>query len=364
MTGTQCDQARKKVCGACTRKGKLRPISENALRLLRKHHCPDYDTDIYPSVICDSCYRCLIEVESKLIKGLVPIRTLPHISYDDKKAPRVTRSSDNQPCSCFWCRVARMYGKEYMDHCNSVRPRPVKSPPKPDTIKICSKCKGVIHRGVSHTCNMTEAKKNVSSMVRESFPDGGKAAVAGLLNKICEDENVNKRTGTLTLPSGSKEKVINFGKKETLPQVSIDDLVKLGMSRHLSDRDLTALSTAIRRKFGRRSVESGLQEKLPKLKLEVKDFFVLRAVEVYWKRGKKEGVETKYLVMAEEIMDLVEKIMIERHIDPDQAELQSGIDDGQGILKVYWIKMFIWHGNAQRSDTWVVSYRSEMDVHS
>ena len=94
-------------------------------------------------------------MESKLTKGLVPIRTLPHISYDDKKAPRVTRSSDNQPCACFWCRVARMYGKEYMDHCNSVRPRPVKSPPKPDTIKICSKCKGVIHQGGAVFLNLS-----------------------------------------------------------------------------------------------------------------------------------------------------------------------------------------------------------------
>ena len=330
-----CEKARKMVCGVCTRKGKLRPMSATALSLVKKHHYKDYDTEFFPSVICANCNVSLFHMEKKIKAGEIPIRRPPDINYEDKKSPRVTRSSSSQVCGCFWCKVAKMNGREYDEHSKSVRPPPVK-PPSPEVIKICSRCKGRIHPGVSHKCNKTETNKNVQKIVRDSCEDGGKKAVSGLINSICEDEGVNKWSGSLTLPSGSKEKVINMGEKPPQPQVSIDDMVSLGMSRHWSDEDVMAVATAIRRKFGRKSVESGLSESLPNLKKTVKDFFELKIVDTLYTNKKKKirRIEPKYLVVALEIIDLVEKILLERHIDPRDAELQVGLDDGAGLLKV------------------------------
>ena len=45
---------------------------------------------------------------------------------------------------------------------------------------------------------------------------------------ICEEESINKMSGTLKLNSRSKMKTINFGEKKLLVQMKVHGLIKLG----------------------------------------------------------------------------------------------------------------------------------------
>ena len=113
---SKCEENRTKVCAVCTRKGKLRKISESSFAMIKSHVYAGYNTLQFPSVICESCNRILQFIDKAKIRGEDPKRKLPSISYEDKKAPppRVTRAGATETCSCFWCRVAGLSGPEYL----------------------------------------------------------------------------------------------------------------------------------------------------------------------------------------------------------------------------------------------------------
>ena len=338
---SKCAFNRTKVCGICTRKGTLRNISDTVLKMIRDHHFRDYDTNLYPSVICTGCDRILRFIDEAKLKGEDPKRKLPSISYEDKKAPppRVTRAGDGESCTCYWCRVAGMNGPEYLIHAQSVRPPPKKSsPPKPRHVTRCERCYAVIGKGKRHVCTKTARNKNAKAMVRAFSTEGQKRHTSSLINSFCEEENIDKRTGTLTLNSGSKFKTINIGERKPLAQLKVSDLIKYGNENNYSDAALIKTGTLIRRVFGQNAMEKNLAKTLPKMKADMADFIELKQVQtVRQRKGKETIVETVPLVSVDDFRGFCTKAMAERGLSPQETDIIIGLDDGASLLKVKYI---------------------------
>ena len=335
---TKCEENRTKVCGVCTRKGNLRKISDSTLAMIKSHVYANYNTLQFPSVICESCNRILQFIDKANIRGEDPKRKLPSISYEDKKAPppRVTRAGATETCSCFWCRVAGLSGPEYLRHAQSVRP-PLKkvSPPKPRHVTWCERCHAVIGRGKRHNCTKSARNKNAKGMVKAFSTEGQKRHTSGLINSFCEEESINKRSGTLKLNSGSKMKTINFGEKKPLVQMKVDDLIKFGNENNSSDRSILKTGTLIRCVFGRNAVEKNLEKTLPKMKNDLADFIEVKQVEtVRQRKGKETIVETLPLVSVTDFKRFCAKVMADRGLDPSEVDIIIGLDDSAEIIKV------------------------------
>ena len=332
-----CARAKTRVCGVCTRKAaNLIAISDTVLIFIKDYVYKDYNRYEYPSVICMSCDATLRYID-KLEDGEIPIQRLPDITdYESKRAPpRVTRSSTSGDCGCFWCTIDKMNGLEYKRHKESVRPvTKAKAQPK-KTVVRCAECHSIIGRGLAHKCTKTTRNENAKEMVREFSGEGQRRTASKLLNEFCDDEGVDKRHGTLAVNSGNKKKIITMGPQKPQPQIAVKDMIEFGNARNLSDEALMDVGTFVRRSIGKNYVEANLEKTLPKVKLQLKDFFVLKMVDTLKKKkGKEDRILTHPLVLVEDIKAFSAQIMAERGLDPAETDVIIGIDDGGSSLKV------------------------------
>ena len=332
-----CARAKTRVCGVCTRKAaNLIAISDTVLIFIKDYVYKDYNRYEYPSVICMSCDATLRYID-KLEDGEIPIRRLPDITdYESKRAPpRVTRSSTCGDCGCFWCTIDKMNGLEYKRHKESVRPiTKAKAQPK-KTVVRCAECHSIIGRGLAHKCTKTTRNENAKEMVREFSGEGQRRTASKLLNEFCDDEGVDKRHGNLKLNSGNKEKLVSFGPQKPQPQIAVKDMIEFGSARNFSDEALMDIGTFVRRSCGKNYVEANLEKTLPKVKLQLKDFFVLKMVDtIKKKKGKEDRILTHPLVLVEDIKAFSAQIMAERGLDEAETDVIIGIDDGGSSLKV------------------------------
>ena len=183
--------------------------------------------------------------------------------------------------------------------------------------------------------NSTARNKNAKAMVKAFSTEGQKRHTSGLINSFCEEEKINKRSGTLKLNSGSKMKTINLGEKQPLVQMKVNDLIKFGNENNYSDRSILKTATFVRRVFGRKSVEENLEKTLPQMKNEMADFIDVKQVEtVRQRKGKETIVETLPLVSVADFKGFCAKVMADRGLDPSQVDIIIGLDDGADLIKV------------------------------
>ena len=242
------DEFMEVICGVCARKGanprkrdakrrdkqklgNLKPISDRILELIHTHHYPNYVIGSCPTVVCASCVKALEEAEKK---GTEAKRKLPDTDYSQFQVPRRTRASDC--CTCRWCWVGKLKAQQYTTYCKSVRtkqgrPRTNPAPSTEDTPTVakCPYCHSIKAPGVAHNCSKKDRNNNLASMVRDVSPDSQEKVVCQLINDICEDKNVKKKSDNLVLVSGNnKKQVVNFGPKKALPQWSIQEMIEFG----------------------------------------------------------------------------------------------------------------------------------------
>ena len=241
------DEFMEVICGVCARKGanprkrdakrrdkqklgNLKPISDRILELIHTHHFPNYVIGSCPKVVCASCVKALEEAEKN---GTEAKRKLPDTDYSQFQVPRRTRASDC--CTCRWCWVGKLKAQQYTNYCKSVmnkrgRPPTRAAPSTQDTtVAKCQYCHSIKAPGVAHNCSKKDRNNNLAAMVRDVSPDSQEKVVCQLINDICEDKNVKKKSDNLVLVSGNnKKQVVNFGPKKALPQWSIQEMIEFG----------------------------------------------------------------------------------------------------------------------------------------
>ena len=138
----------------------------------------------------------------------------------------------------------------------------------------------------------------------------------------------------MDLPSGSKTLTVNFGKKK-MRQLTIEDMIRLKNSENFSSEQTLGVANAVRAAFmDRNSVEPGLQEALPNLKLNVKEFFTVKVIIMTEKGEIEESFTTHPLFFCEDLEAFIQYVIQKRGLDPNNLEIICGIDDGQKMLKV------------------------------
>ena len=335
-TAKSHDDFLKIVCGVCTCKSKHnQKITPGVLELIRRHHHPSYDVDKLPSIICKSCLPTLKELDSK---GADARRSLPNIDYSQYEVPVRTRAAEAH-CTCGWCLVGRMNGLDYRRHEASVKNKPGRPTDKPEeqpTMVICRTCMGEIAKGVSHQCTKTNRNENLAGLVRAVSIEGSDRVTSKLINARCDEEGIDKRTGSLTLPSGSKQLVINFGKRAEKPQLTYAEVIHILNKTKLSNNQLKDVLAAIRVKFGRKSVEPNFRMELPKISKALAEFFSVKMVDVKYTNLKKkiDKTEQRPLVYLTDLEAFVNYILDAREMDHDNFCVMIGMDEGQKSIKI------------------------------
>ena len=192
---------------------------------------------------------------------------------------------------------------------------------------------GVVHPGVAHHCTKGQRNQNLLETARTFSTEGKRKFCAQILNEITNEEKIDKRSGSLHLPSGSKTLTVNFGDKKQ-KQMSTEDMIRLKNSENLSQEQTLGIANALRVTYGKKSVEPGLQKALPNMKFKLKDFFSFKWVDVTHKKAKKQTFLSHPLFLSNDVRGLIQYSVIERNLDPNNLELICGIDDGQSMLKV------------------------------
>ena len=94
-------------------------------------------------------------------------------------------------------------------------------------------------------------------------------------------------------------------------------------------------------KFGRKSVEAGYDKMIPEISRTLDEFFTVGDTEAYKKKDKKVSSITKTFGHVTDLEALVNVVIDERDLDPDNVMVLFGADEGQSSIKVSLLKLYL-----------------------
>ena len=267
------NENREKVCIVCLDKGSYN-ITPVIVDRIRTYFLENYDPDddCCPAAICAKCRSDLQNIST----GKKSVAILPDVFDFSQILPhvRVLRSNPHPICDCFICETARTKAKT-VNIRQKGRPRSVPRDVFPASekavAKLCTACKGVIHRGVSHKCNVTTLRSNMIDLC-SSLDSRTKEVVASrIVRQKCEEENsMNIRLKT----RGSNDLPISL-KKSDLPSFSADDMssmqLQLGASNNCMVRKVMPFIRKVMK--NRTAVEPNTTEQLRARDQKLSDYF-------------------------------------------------------------------------------------------
>ena len=171
-------------------------------------------------------------------------------------------------------------------------------------------------------------------LVREASPGTQEVVAARLLDNICNNNGVDKRSGTLTLRTGGSRKTVSIGKPKVQRQFSTEDLVRMKIHFNFTDNRTLELANALRVVLGKFAVESGLRNYLRDKNKALTDFFTMKIIPAVRKVKDKETFEQRPYIYCKDLQALIHVLLDCREINPEEQEILLGADDGQQSLKV------------------------------
>ena len=330
QNGMSHEDCLKKVCAICTNlNGKKvhRGVSETEEKLIQKLVFPSYRRGslYFPQGLCDICQRKLLRMEKAGEAEARQQFILPenyHCSL-----PHETRSQSKENCMCRWCKLARMNGLELRRWQKEVKER------RHGEEKIgvmCPKCgKGLPISQISHHCSSSDLAA-VAKML-ESIPEAIKPKLAHSLLKELQEEP----GGSLSLPpaTGGRVVQVQMGHQTSTPKMSSlthKEVTQMASRNHLTGEQQSSIMADLRCKWGRKIVEPGLQEVMPKHNAQFSPYFTEEQKPFLNTDG---NITPKHLYFCHDLVGLVEKVKELRSIQSETEILVQG-DTGQGWLKI------------------------------
>ena len=181
-------------------------------------------------------------------------------------------------------------------------------------------------------------------VMRDKSPESSGRVVTKILKRKLEDEEDKKgerNNNSLSLPSGSKSLTVNFGKQKEQGQYTLQDCINLENSANLSSKQMKIVLNSNRVKFGRKSVEAGYDKMIPEISRTLDEFFTVGDTEAYKKKDKKVSSITKTFGHVTDLEALVNVVIDERDLDPDNVMVLFGADEGQSSIKVSLLKLYL-----------------------
>ena len=349
------------VCMCCFTKPKkglrfaLRKISDTIAGQLKEHVLKDYgevdkETGKFcinkkwgwlPTVVCDSCRKRLRDGSKVYFEGL--LRGVNSNNYSDLTEPRpLTRATDGV-CTCSVCTIGRHTGTEHKRHSDEAKNAPYQKANSthsgagatPHPIKVCSECLGPFTPGVSHRCNSTSTRENVTKILDQLDPKTKQQVLVESLKGVFDAEGQSTRGGTVSLSTGGKRISATLGQVKHAPQVFFTNeaMRRLQIKCGLSDNAAKTLAGFIRIHAGRASVEALQREYLFEQNNMLRGFFEHKNVmmtEYFTPEGADKKVKEKRWVSVpvaycSEVEGLAMEVMLARDLDPADTLAQIGL---------------------------------------
>ena len=185
---------------------------------------------------------------------------------------------------------------------------------------------------------------NLHQFVKQKSLKSKEKIGGNILKNIFDSKGESVRGGTVFLRTDGKNLPVSLSAvKRNKPRFSHENLKRLQVLLGNSDRAIKKTVTAVRKVFGRRSIDPGFEHSLTlRNKLEVVPFGLKKKPTHPGEKIKPkdqdglldyavEGVATP------DFDELVKTIIAERGADPGDVEVYCGLDNGQGFTKIGFV---------------------------
>lgn len=318
---------RKKVCIICMQKAK-NPISQVVLQRIRAYFMKDYDPidACYPSAICSKCRSDLLYICS----GKKTAAILPPMFDFGLILPQLqsTRNQPNPICCCQLCVIARQ-------SCTTIpkrkKGRPSSSslggPVQKTVIKLCSFCKSLIGKGLSHNCKVSTLRKNMIGLC-DDVDVSTREIVA---SKVVSDKMKTNRKSTALKTRGSSSLVVS----STVEEKPIIDSSQLNLLQVAVGASNTTMKCKIvpffREVFGKTSVEPYAEQFLQKRDKLFEEYFTV--TDICFEDSSSKELIKKPVVYCTNVEEVIYYVCRERNLNHNKIHIKLGIDGGGGLLK-------------------------------
>ena len=313
---------RKKVCAVCcnSRGNKaVRMINSREEMIVSEKVLHGYNKDnpYLPSGMCKGCIfdmKCLSE--NKNVKIHFPD------SYNGG-IQRQTRSSES--CSCKWCWLARLNGKEFVSWQKEMKGN-VKAP----VLRLCQSCFTGIQKGSKHQCSPSAllAVQNLSASLPKSIKE--KLALETIKEKIAEVGG----GGDVLLPQakGGHNVQVSIGASSSDTKViTCKEVLTISASANLTGRQTNSVLADLRAVLGRKVIEAGVKEERPVHNKQFIEFFTSDLIS--FQNSKKETIQ-KRLFWCKDINGFLKEVSKKRGKQLEDYVVKIGADSGKGFFKV------------------------------
>ena len=259
------DEFRASVCIGCHKSGVKTVVSPAKIKLVQDVIFNGFSLDYsaVPYGLCDSC-RMLLN------RG----NYMPKFNYD-ALTKSMKRISNGEKCNCYICTAGRSKKR------NKVKK--LKPGPKPSNgdkeeneakvVKICSKCKQVVGKGIRHPCLKRNQADNLMNLATDQTTRHQFA------NKVIKESVNEDSTVKLTNTQGKSLPVTISPQQEKQKPISFEQLDKLRTKGKFSDNTMTEVVTPfLRETLGRDSVQAYYKAHMIEMTEEMKQFFVVKDI--------------------------------------------------------------------------------------
>ena len=250
-------QMRLSVCVGCLKPGCERQVTEASLEMVRKNVFSGFTVDSL-SLPCGLCHSCrLLLNSSSYIESI-----FPKFDFDDL-SKSMKRNPPSQPfCVCYICKAGR--SKVFKRKKNKTGPKSDENQEVPHalkTVKVCGKCYQTVGRGIQHSCKRSDAIDNLEKCAKAAGVSEQVASkvLCDISNRVDKPDDIKlkrKRGPPMTInvkPLAKKSRIVTHS-----------DLDKISRQLNLSDIKSRENARALRTIFGRKSIQAGYSESLPK----------------------------------------------------------------------------------------------------
>lgn len=363
---SQHSDFQKKVCFCCFTKPQkdsatFRPITGHIEEQIKDKNLFDqYGTvawDWLPTCICEACRKQLSNPDITMIRR----------NYNALRPPQPKTRAHGRVCCCSVCYVGRLNGKDYLAYraelmeAGGARVQPflkgggqgkqAKTPrevAKP--VLVCSLCNGPWSPGIHHPCDKQSRRENIVQLLQKADETTKQRVLSSTLKEVFDAAGASTSGGSVSLATGGKPITATFGTSQVVPppRFSSEVLNRLQLRMRASDRGMRILDNFLRIHAGRECVETDHAGYMVERNNRLKSFFnheKLIMSEYYMPEGKKKKEKRKVPVpvaFCTEVEGLATEVMMERGLDANDTDVQLGVDDGQGFLKVYlFVYLFV-----------------------
>ena len=350
------------VCAVCTNlhgKKASRGVSEVEAIKIRKFVFAEYkrESKFFPQGLCTICQRKLCRLDEKTNIPMEQDIT-PLVATEDREErasqadnlllpedyhcviPPITRSQANTPCSCRWCKIARLNGPKFLCWQREILK---KRENEPVITRMCHSCgKGVPVLQITHNCNSSD-QDIVKNMV-ESIPESIKAKLVHSLVKEMElekkeahgSQNSPHDSKVILLPpaTGGKPLPIFVGAQPSSSKfepLTHQEAVQMSSRHNLSGKQQDGILSDLRVKWGRQVVDPMLKEAMPAHNQQFAPFYTVE--EKNWLNSNNQVLK-KNLFYCHNIVGLISEVDgVRKNSYADMENLIQG-DTGQDWLKI------------------------------